>query len=324
MNRILHVVVCLAVSANLAHAKDDNPAYTTVESAGRDYQIQGEYQGTVKPKDSRWGAHVIALGDGKFHAVGYPGGLPGDGWSKGDERKHVDGELQGDVATFDAGEFQLQAGGGQMKVVSAAGDLLGVLKRVERKSPTLGAKPPKGAVVLFDGSSLDKWNNGKLVDKKYLGATAVFTKRVFGDHTLHLEFRTPFMPKSTGQARGNSGVYVQSRYEVQVLDSFGLEGKDNECGGIYSISEPKLNMCFPPLAWQTYDVQFTAARYNAEGEKVKNGRVTMKHNGVVIHNDLELKHGTPGRHEEGPTKDGLYLQNHGNPVVYRNIWVVEK
>jgi len=110
---------------------------------------------------------------------------------------------------------------------------------------------------------------------------------------------------------------------LQVLDSFGLEGKDNECGGIYSISQPDVNMCFPPLAWQTYDIDFTAARYT-NGEKTSNARVTIRHNGVLIHDDRELAHGTPGRNGEGPDLDSLFLQNHGNPVVFRNIWVLKK
>ena len=117
---------------------------------------------------------------------------------------------------------------------------------------------------------------------------------------------------------------MQSRYEVQVLDSFGLEGKNNECGGIYSIAEPAVNMCLPPLSWQTYDFEFTAARYNEGGEKIKNARITVRHNGIVIHDDIELTHGTPGRHPEGPAPDALFMQDHGNPVVYRNIWLVEK
>ncbi|MEM7312811.1 MAG: DUF1080 domain-containing protein, partial [Planctomycetota bacterium] len=115
---------------------------------------------------------------------------------------------------------------------------------------------------------------------------------------------------------------VQSRYEVQVLDSFGLEGKDNECGGIYSINKPKLNMCYPPETWQTYDIDFKAAKYDDSGKKVKNARITVKHNGVVIHKDQELAHGTPGRHKEAPEPDSLFLQDHGNPVVFRNIWAV--
>jgi len=162
------------------------------------------------------------------------------------------------------------------------------LKKVERKSPTLGARPPKGAVVLFDGSNTEAWENGKLVEKKLLGPTNASSKQKFGDHLLHVEFCTPFMPTARGQGRRNSSVYVQSRYECQVLDSFGLEGEDNECGGIYSIARPAVNMRFPPFSWQTYDIDFTATRYDEKGNKTQNARVTIKHNGVVIYADLEL------------------------------------
>jgi hypothetical protein len=110
---------------------------------------------------------------------------------------------------------------------------------------------------------------------------------------------------------------------VQVLDSFGLSGENNECGGIYQIARPAVNACFPPLTWQTYDIDFTAAKYEA-GEKVSNARVTIRHNGIVIHDRLELPHGTPGKYKEQEGPGVLYLQGHGNPVVYRNIWVVEK
>ncbi|MEX0716519.1 MAG: DUF1080 domain-containing protein, partial [Planctomycetaceae bacterium] len=167
------------------------------------------------------------------------------------------------------------------------------------------------------------FKNGKLTDDGLLMADCE-SNRKFGDHTLHVEFRTPFVPKARGQARGNSGVYVQNRYEIQVLDSFGLEGKNNECGGVYGGTEPIVNMCYPPLTWQTYDIDFTAARYDDAGKKTKNARMTVKHNGVVIHDDIELPKHTPGKNAEAPGPDGLYLQGHGNPVVYKNIWVVER
>ncbi len=198
---------------------------------------------------------------------------------------------------------------------------LGTLKKVDRKSPTLGAKAPEGAIVLFDGTSADHFNGGKITMTDLLAADCE-TKEKFTDHKLHIEFRTPFKPAARGQARGNSGVYVQGRYECQVLDSFGLEGENNECGGIYSIAKPKVNACFPPLTWQTYDIDFTAARYE-NGNKVKNARVTIKQNGIMIHDDLELTHGTPGKNPEADAPDVIYLQGHGNPVVYRNIWVVK-
>jgi hypothetical protein len=139
------------------------------------------------------------------------------------------------------------------------------------------------------------------------------------------------MPCDEGQGRGNSGVYLQGRYEVQVLDSFGIEArgqtaKDGDCGGMYSVSPPDVNMCFPPLTWQTYDIEFTAAEFDAAGKtKVKPARMTVKHNGIVVHKDRVVDHATTASiHGEGPEPKGLFLQNHGCPVQYRNVWVVEK
>ena len=297
------------------------PAFTNAKEAGVDYALQGEYAGNVQTDNGAQavGVQVIALGDGMFRAMGFVGGLPGAGWKRGDEMHMADGKLENGVVKFAGDKASATLREGELTIESE-GREIGKLPKTERTNPTLGAKPPAGAIVLFDGTSLDEWQNGALVEEKLLGATNVSTKRTFGDHQLHIEFRTPFMPKSTGQARGNSGVYIQGRYELQVLDSFGLEGKNNECGGIYSIAEPQVNMCLPPLAWQTYDIDFTAARYDSEGKKTANARVTIRHNGVLIHDNLELSHGTPGYHAEGPGPDGLFLQNHGNPVAFRNIW----
>ncbi len=286
-------------------AADGNPAFTNVAEAGPDYSVQGEYVGEAG--EHKWGAQVIALGDGKFELVGYQGGLPGDGWQRGDETKRAMGERAGDEVKFQGDDFTLTIQDGVITV-----------------NPTLGAKAPAGAKVLFDGTTADNFENGKLIEGNLLGATNCVSKLPLGSHTMHIEFRTPFMPKSRGQGRGNSGVYVQGRWECQVLDSFGLEGENNECGGIYSISKPIVNMCLPPLTWQTYDIDFTAAKYDDSGKKTENARVTIKHNGVVIHDNLELPKGTPGYKPEGPEKLGLFLQDHGNPVAFRNIWVVEK
>lgn len=305
--------------ASLALAQQ--PTYTDPSQAGPDFELQGEYLGMAG--DQTWGAQVIALGDGKFEIVGYRGGLPGAGWQRGDETRRGSGQREGDTVKIQGDEFTATIRGGVLSVFRE-GEKVAELKKIERKSPTLGAPAPSGAIVLFDGTSADAFENGKLVEGRWLGATNCVSKRTFGDHFLHIEFRTPFMPASRGQARGNSGVYVQGRYEVQVLDSFGLEGKDNECGGIYRLAAPRVNMCFPPLSWQTYDIDFTAARYDATGKKIANARITVKHNGVTIHDNLELPSGTPGYKPEGPEKLGLFLQNHGNPVVFRNIWVIER
>jgi hypothetical protein len=310
---------------------EERDAITQAEKAGIDYNLQGEYAGEHASDEGKRkvGIQVIALGKGKFRAVAYMGGLPGDGWTPKAEKHGGEGELKDDQVEFRPDDANSSDGPTAILkddniVVEQDNETIGELKRVERKSKTLGAKPPKGAIVLFDGSNTDEWEKAKLVDGKLLGATGASTKRKFGDHLLHIEFRTPYMPEARGQGRGNSGVYIQGRYECQVLDSFGLEGEDNECGGIYSIAKPAVNMCYPPLAWQTYDIDFTAARYDENGKKTKNARVTIKHNGIVIHDDLELTHGTPGHNPEGPEPDSLFLQDHGNPVAFRNIWVVEK
>ncbi|HID22602.1 MAG TPA: DUF1080 domain-containing protein, partial [Planctomycetaceae bacterium] len=192
------------------------------------------------------------------------------------------------------------------------------------KSPTLGKKPPAGAVVLFDGTATDKFVKARMTEDGLLMQGAVSKVR-FGSCTIHLEFRTPFMPYARGQGRGNSGCYVQGRYEIQILDSFGLEGRDNECGGIYRVRAPSVNMCLPPLSWQTYDIELTAAEYDKDGKKIKPARITVYHNGVLIHKDVELPGPTPGNIvPEGPEPGPLFLQDHGNPVRFRNIWILEK
>ena len=157
------------------------------------------------------------------------------------------------------------------------------------------------------------------------GTGSIVTRQKFTDFQLHLEFRTPFMPEARGQARGNSGVYLQGRYEVQVLDSYGLAGEDNECGGIYKVAAPRVNMCAPPGQWQSYDVTFQAPRYDGDGKKLGNAVATIRHNGVIIHENLEIPGPTGGALDEATEKPGgICLQDHGDRVQYRNIWLVER
>ena len=226
------VLFAVATSQSVLHAQ----TFVDPEKAmsDPDFLLQGEYV------DSKRGLQAIAMGDGEFQVVTYNGGLPGAGW---------DGK---DKQTIDVEADTLEA-------------MLTKFKRVTRQSPTIGAKPPSGAVVLFDGTraSLDQhWQKGAKMTEDGLLQQGCRSADLFGDYSMHLEFRTPYKPKARGQGRGNSGLYHQGRYETQILDSFGLEGKMNETGGIYSIREPDVNICLPPLTWQTYDVQFTAARFD--------------------------------------------------------------
>jgi hypothetical protein len=322
MNRpLLFALVLLSVPA-LCSAKPTwaDPVKATAENP--DFSIQGEYDSAEKGNPR--GLQVVALGNGTFDGYLLEAGLPGGGWERGKKRTKLSGKTVDGSTTLTSGDGDVTAilKGGKAEITQA-GKRIGSLVRIERESRTLGAKPPKDAVVLFDGSSAEHFKDGKL-DGDLLECNNIFSKRHFNSYTMHIEFRIPFKPFTRGQGRGNSGVYHQGRYETQILDSFGLEGAMNETGGIYGIAAPRLNMCYPPLRWQTYDADFTTAEY-VDGKKTKNARMTVRLNGVVIHDNQELGHSTTAspikeRDEPGP----LFLQAHGSPVRFRNIWFVEK
>lgn len=207
------------------------------------------------------------------------------------------------------------------------------MKRQEIKPPTLGAKPPAGAIVLFDGTSesLQKhWVDRKGEPAPWEVADGcmevrksdILTKQKIGDAQVHVEFMTPLMPKARGQGRGNSGVYLQGLYEVQVLDSFGQPPRDNEAGGIYRLAVPKVNAALPPGEWQTYDITFRAGKFDANGKLTEPPTITVVYNGETIHDGVKLTKTTQGGIGNDPAKPGgILLQNHGNPVRYRNIWM---
>ena len=325
MKLLFAFLLSLAITSQAADTDAGRPAdkpkpkdetFLDPAKAGKDYADQGEY------KNDWGGAQVIALGDDKFRMVSYRGGLPGAGWDK-EFKQEVNGKRDGNKIVFSGeNEYRAELADGKITINSANGGPW-TMEKTERKSPTLGARPPEGAVVLFDGSNADAWSSPH-VDERHLLQAGCKSKKGFANFQAHVEFLLPFKPLARGQERGNSGVYLQDRYEVQVLDSFGLKGENNECGGIYSQAKPAVNMCFPPLTWQTYDIDFTTAQFDETGMKTKNAVVTIKHNGVTIHDDLELKGSTPSGAKEGPLGGPLQLQGHGNPVFYQNIWVVPK
>lgn len=316
--------LCLSLSLTaplLAEdAKPKPPTYLTAEEAlkeGPAFKLQGEYASETL------GLQVIALGNQTFRAVIHQGGLPGAGWDKS-AKVEVEATLSGEKVDFAAAPWKVGLTLAGASIEGPGGKL--TLKKIERESPTLGAKPPAGAVVLFDGSNCDAFVGGHFDDlNRHLLASGSKTQRAdFQDYTLHVEFLLPFKPLGRGQDRANSGVYNQDRYEVQVLDSFGLKGVSNECGGIYRKTDPAVNMCFPPLRWQTYDIDFKAAKFDGTGMKTKNAVITVKHNGVLIHDQVEIDGPTGGGKKEDFSGGAIQLQGHGNPVFYRNIWVVTK
>jgi hypothetical protein len=195
-------------------------------------------------------------------------------------------------------------------------------------------KPPANAKVLFNGKDLNNWHtregkpagwevsDGVMTVVK--GTGDIVTDEKFTDFRLHVEWMEPDMPDATGQAKGNSGVYLQGRYEIQVLDSYGIEVPGRgDCGGVYDQFAPLVNACKPALEWQSYDIIFRAARFDDSGELESNARVTVLQNGVVIQNNVEVKGPTGGAMDEELDEPGpLLLQDHGNPMKYRNVWLL--
>lgn len=317
--RCLAVLTTVALALAVA-AQEKNPAITDPAKADADFAVLGEYVGEVKGEDGKpgkFGVQVVALGAGKFRALGFRGGLPGDGWDKS-KKLEAEGQIKDGSTSFP--KLGAVVKDGTATISGTDGAKLGVLKKVARQSPTLGARPPDGAIVLFDGSNADQFTGGKLTEDKLLQSGAR-TKKAFKDFTLHLEFRIPYQCK----LNGNSGIYLQGIYEIQIIDWFGKDPGKGGNGALYGIRAPDVNVSYPPLSWQTFDIRYTAARFADDGTVTKNPVVTLRHNGVVVYEKLEL----PAKGTDGgklpPMGGPIYFQFYGgSPVHFRNVWIVEK
>jgi 3-keto-disaccharide hydrolase len=195
--------------------------------------------------------------------------------------------------------------------------------------------PPVDAIVLFDGTDLSQWaaDSGPAkwkVDSGFMevvaGTGSIHTTRGFGDCQLHVEWMAPLPPHGEGQERGNSGVFLMGRYEVQVLDSYDNQTyPDGQAAAVYGQFPPLVNASRPPGVWQSYDIVFHRPRFDAKGKVLKPARLTVLHNGILVQDNVELS--GPTAHQQRPPYSvhpdelPLGLQDHGNPVRYRNIWV---
>jgi hypothetical protein len=205
-------------------------------------------------------------------------------------------------------------------------------------TPGEGTNAPSDAIVLFDGTNLNEWINEKGEPAGWIvadgcmtvkpGTGSIKTKKGFGDCQLHIEWRTPAEVKGDGQDRGNSGIYLQNRYEVQVLDCYNNKTYCNgQTGSIYKQSIPLVNACKKPGEWQVYDIIYMAPRFSENGRIAIPAHITVLHNGVLIQNNFEIQGPTDplGLHPyvQHGYREPLFLQDHENPVSYRNIWIRE-
>ncbi len=290
-----------------------------------DLALQGEFVGPVSSSPSeyqRWGLQVRPVGDGRFEAIQYPGGLPGEP-SHRPQPVTLVGKRCESFLVLSGGPWAVFVEPDHCLLVDREGHAAGRLERIRRQSPTLGARPPKGAIVLFDGKDTKQFTKAGMTGDGLLMEGAYF-KALFQDFNLHVEFMLPYLPSAQDQGRANSGVYLQSRYEVQILDSFAQEPLFNGCGSFYRFRKPDVNMTLPPLVWQTYDIAFTAPRWVSDSTKLANARASVWHNGVQVQNNVELETKTGAGKPEDPMPLPTYLQDHHNPVRFRNVWIIDR
>jgi len=333
-----------------AFSAGSGPEWTDVAEA--DKTLMGDYVGewSNAPEKSYQEinpglcAQVINIDEGRYHLkFTQDHNLRAEIYYSGEAR------LRGDAIVLKDGDWNVRVTkSGLTGKGSIGGKVAEIsLKRVQLGSPTMGAKPPRGSVVLFDGRNADEWEHedGRVVTWTLLGDGAmeinptaankganppigggIRTKRKFKNVRYHMEFRYPVEPGKSGQGRGNSGLFFQG-YEAQILNSYGLDGLWNELGALYKMSPPKVNAARPPMEWQTYDINYTAPKFE-NGKLKENARITVRLNGIVVQKNEELRHQTAHRQADRtiPAPDEampISLQDHSNRIQFRNIWVKE-
>jgi hypothetical protein len=329
---------------------------------GIELALQGEYAG--KDGDKTVAVQVVARKDKSFHALIFEGGLPGDGW---DGKAYglmeggpvLDGRVTLTSPSHPAGRAVLKEGGLALTREGRNAHL----ERVNRKSVTLGMQPPAGAVVLFGGAqpNLDAFEPRADIEGltmpmqfgEFLMAGAI-TKRSFRDYALHVEFMTGWEPQNIPWRRADAGIYMLSRYEVAIGDSFGFDfdlsgstsplrpklpdgvtlsqfpaSKGNQaprvCGSVFTYPSSVPNACLPPLVWQTLDIDFQAPRFDREGKKTSKAVISVKLNGHQTVDHLEVNGPTPHGFKGPEAPEGpLWFEAFGRRVLYRNVWVLER
>lgn len=290
-----------------------------------DLALMGEFVGNIDSEEEvvTMALQLRPVGGDEFDGLSYRGGLPGQEGCQLEAVTRYVGRRNEDVLILSGGKQAIFVRKEGCQLIGADGRSVGFLDRVERVSPTAGAVAPKDAIVIFDGSDTENLAPGQLTEKGTLRRGAIIAPMA-QDFDLHVEFKLPLMVNDQGQKRGNSGVYLQSRYECQVLDSFATLPVFNSAGAIYRYKAADLSPSLPPTQWQTYDIRFTAPRWNSNGEKRRNARITSWFNGIKVQDDVEVTAKTGHGADEAPTLMPTKLQDHSDPVQYRNVWMIDR
>ncbi len=322
----MKTVLAVVVSLLAASLPAGDIVHVSPDDVGPDSIVywQGEYVGDVEGEKGKepLAAQVAARRNDNYELVLYRGGLPGQGWNPESGTQRLNAALTDGRLAFRGDDgLVYTVKDGTIELSREDAGTLGTLKRTFRTSPTLGLGAPDGAVVLFDGTNVEKFREGVRMTDDGLLDQGARTADEYADIFLHVEYMLPFWDDA---GRANSGIYIQDRYEVQIHDSFGHPGGRSEDGALYRHRAPDLNVTLPPYHWQTFDIFFRAPRFNEEGEKTENARISVVHNGVLVHDNVELQKGTGlgGGKREVP-REHLYLQRHRGPSFFRNVWLIE-